>query len=472
MQTLKHFYIRFRKFFFALPKSSSENKDKARREFILNILLLSSIFLSCIALVFTLFHDMFSTISRDGNSSFSIIIIILLYIGAFWLSKKGKARYVAFSLIFFYLFLVTKAIATWGTDTPVALLVYALLIVMSGILINSKFSLLITFLMSFILTVSTILNMQGTITFRQIWKDHPASIEDSVMFSVILFIIAIVSWLFNRESERVLVRARLYESTLKKERNLLEVKVEERTKEIRQLQLEKMASIYQFAEFGKLATGFFHDFSNSVNLVSLNLTELNKKNVTGISEIKDMIYRAQIGIRHMENFIEAVGKHVNNQNVITTFYFSEEINQVIEILNYKAKIMHTKIHFSENPVHQSYVGNPFKFHQLMSNLISNAIDSFEDTQNNNRLVSINLSVYDSLVEISITDNGRGISRQNMKHMFEPYFSTKKSLKGMGLGLSISNAIVINDLKGTVSAKSKIHIGTTVTVKFPLIQKNA
>ncbi len=451
--------------FFRLISPSSLNKESQRREYILNILLVSSIFLSLTAFIITFLFDFFVKTSRDGNSSLTILCTLFFYVICLIFSKKGKAYIVSLVWLGFYFVLITKAVYTWGPDMPVALLIYALIVVMSGILLSSKTAILVTITTIFILNILTILNKQNIIFFRQSWKNHPVSIVDIIIFSVIFIIIAVVSWLFNRESEKALERARISESELEKERNLLEIKVQERTSELRKLQLEETTQLYRFAELGKMASGFFHDFSNSVQLVSLNLQELNKQNISKLSETRELLERAQVGLNHMEEFISAAGKHINNQDICEEFILEEEINQVINILSYKARKAHVYLKFIPDKKTKIF-NNPIKFHQLVSNIVSNAIDSYLEYTEKEKIVTISVYSSNNTVELKVTDNGKGISSFNLRHVFEPFFSTKKYNKSTGLGLSISKSIVTKELKGEIVINSKENKGTTVTINFP------
>jgi signal transduction histidine kinase len=75
-----------------------------------------------------------------------------------------------------------------------------------------------------------------------------------------------------------------------------------------------------------------------------------------------------------------------------------------------------------------------------------------------------------LIEIKVTDTGRGISREDLSKVFDPFFSTKKEGKGLGLGLSVVSAI-IDRHKGTISAESKPGKGTMFTITLPVKGKN-
>ncbi|MCK7529710.1 MAG: HAMP domain-containing histidine kinase [Marinilabiliales bacterium] len=70
------------------------------------------------------------------------------------------------------------------------------------------------------------------------------------------------------------------------------------------------------------------------------------------------------------------------------------------------------------------------------------------------------------VRLEISDNGSGISPDDIPHIFEPFFSTKHDARGIGLGLLIVHGIVQNH-GGKVEIDSVVGRGTTVSIVFPL-----
>jgi two-component system NtrC family sensor kinase len=70
------------------------------------------------------------------------------------------------------------------------------------------------------------------------------------------------------------------------------------------------------------------------------------------------------------------------------------------------------------------------------------------------------------IEIGITDTGCGISEENMKRLFEPFYTTKEVGRGTGLGLAISYGIIQRN-NGTIQVKSHVGEGTTFTIRLPI-----
>ena len=84
------------------------------------------------------------------------------------------------------------------------------------------------------------------------------------------------------------------------------------------------------------------------------------------------------------------------------------------------------------------------------------------------------TAYDSesgTVNIIVSDQGEGISPKNLKHIVDPFFTTKRAHGGTGLGLSISYKIV-KDHDGEVSFKSKVGEGTVAVIMLPADDQRA
>jgi signal transduction histidine kinase len=98
--------------------------------------------------------------------------------------------------------------------------------------------------------------------------------------------------------------------------------------------------------------------------------------------------------------------------------------------------------------------------QAFLNLVLNAIQAME----NGGVLTIGSRLQGDAVEIMIADTGSGISEENRKKLFSPFFTTKKD--GTGLGLAITYRIIENH-HGTINVASEPGKGTTFTVKIPI-----
>jgi signal transduction histidine kinase len=111
------------------------------------------------------------------------------------------------------------------------------------------------------------------------------------------------------------------------------------------------------------------------------------------------------------------------------------------------------------------LGNPGKLQQVFLNLFLNAKDAMVDGGE----LRIRAGVVDSRLEIIVSDTGTGISRDNVKKIYDPFFTTKSAGKGTGLGLSVSYGIV-QEHSGIISVESRLGSGTSFRLEFPLARK--
>jgi two-component system NtrC family sensor kinase len=86
-------------------------------------------------------------------------------------------------------------------------------------------------------------------------------------------------------------------------------------------------------------------------------------------------------------------------------------------------------------------------------------------------LSVTTTADDENVKIEIADTGSGIEEEHLKKIFDSFFTTKDSVKGVGLGLSVCYGF-IKDHGGDIDVKSKVDSGTTFTIIFPIFQQSA
>ena len=112
--------------------------------------------------------------------------------------------------------------------------------------------------------------------------------------------------------------------------------------------------------------------------------------------------------------------------------------------------------------HLSVSGNPVLLRESLTNIFSNAIQAVEE----DGLVAVAASRDGGAVLLRISDNGMGIPKEVMEHIFEPFQTTKRG--GTGLGLFASKNI-LEMHNGSVEVESEEGQGTTVTVRIPSFQ---
>ena len=133
------------------------------------------------------------------------------------------------------------------------------------------------------------------------------------------------------------------------------------------------------------------------------------------------------------------------------------------------KFHHIKFNVKLEDAQFIIVGDPTQFQQIFLNMFINAADAMNERGNISVATRRLIENGKPFVEIEFTDEGQGISEENMPKLFEPFFTTKPVGKGTGLGLSVSHGIV-KHLGGYITVKSEVGKGTSFFVRLPLAEE--
>jgi signal transduction histidine kinase len=110
--------------------------------------------------------------------------------------------------------------------------------------------------------------------------------------------------------------------------------------------------------------------------------------------------------------------------------------------------------------------------QVLTNLINNAfIHGFEGDQRGKVVIGARVTAQD-FVELTVSDDGRGIPEENQGRIFDPFFTTKLGQGGSGLGLNIVYNLVTGVLGGNVTVDSQVGQGTRFTLILPRVPEQA
>ena len=351
----------------------SVNEDLRRREFILNILLLGSVVLSFTAFVVIIIDYIKLGAAYRGGPPLILLAIFGLFLAFYFLSRGGLFVSTSYVFVGVYFIAATYTGYSWGIDVPQGLLIYILVIIMSGILISTRFALIATLTVSLTILLFAHLQSISIIQPDLYWRNEMLDVEDAIVVVVTLSVIALVSWLSNREIDKSLRRARRSEKSLREERDLLEIRVEERTKELEKVQLEKLIQLQHFADFGRVTSGLLHDVANPLASIALNLENLKKESHS--PEIVARTGRALANIKRIKDIIIAGRNQIRKQEIRAPFSPSEQISLAIQMLSFKARKLGIDMEFIPPHTELETYGNSTKFYRTMTSLISNALDS-------------------------------------------------------------------------------------------------
>jgi len=104
--------------------------------------------------------------------------------------------------------------------------------------------------------------------------------------------------------------------------------------------------------------------------------------------------------------------------------------------------------------------------QIKQACIAVLVNASEAVSENGEILFNTFNPDEDHLTIEITDNGSGISSDDIPHIFEPFFSTKHNTRGTGLGLAIVHGI-IQSHDGKTTVRSELGKGTTISINLPL-----
>ncbi|MFH1808080.1 MAG: ATP-binding protein [Pseudomonadota bacterium] len=128
-------------------------------------------------------------------------------------------------------------------------------------------------------------------------------------------------------------------------------------------------------------------------------------------------------------------------------------------IKYRAKLV------KDLPLVPLVLANDGRLAQVFLNLLVNAAQAIQEGDAQNQQIVIRTRARDGLVEVSVTDTGKGIAPEHLGKVFDPFFTTKPSGIGSGLGLSICRSIV-EGLGGEISVRSEAGQGTSFVIRLP------
>ena len=450
------------------PNSSVE--DIARREFILNVLLLGALTLLTLAIAIDVGDRLFADpVSYAENSFPSLILGILFafFLALYTLSRARRVALASYLLLAAFFLLGAVTGFTWGIDVPAQLVFYPLVIVMAGVLISTRFAFVVTVFVAATMLITGYLQRSGVLAVNQYWKTELWTWTDILMIIVIYAIVATVSWLANREIEKSLHRARRSERELKEERDTLEERVKERTEELKKAELERMDQTYHFVEFGRIASGIFHDLINPLAALSLNIDRIADAPGTRKALSED-IARAKRAAGHMQALMDSMRKHLAREGNSEFFSVSHVLEDTVQVLSSYAGSHGVRLIRKPSTENIFTYGSPVALTQVLTNLISNAVQSYpEAPYDDARTIDVGFTHTDNILALTVTDYGSGIPEEALARIFEPFFTTKGDGRGIGIGLSLARRIIEKDFGGTLTVESAVAQGSTFTVRFPI-----
>lgn len=211
---------------------------------------------------------------------------------------------------------------------------------------------------------------------------------------------------------------------------------------------------------GRLSDKIAHELSNPIGGIKNLIEIIETSSHLPANHLEDLV-QIKNGAERALRIIKALQDFANNKNLETQLYSPDLLIQ--EALMFSKSITRNmKILFTGHTETSRIKVQPDLFKQIIFNLIQNAAQACK----NKGCIKIETKRMSSQLQISVTDDGPGISPEFQSQIFEPLFSTKKIGEGTGLGL----AFVKNTLAswgGSISYDSTFHDGARFMIELPI-----
>ncbi len=221
------------------------------------------------------------------------------------------------------------------------------------------------------------------------------------------------------------------------------------------LQAEKLSSI------GLLAAGIAHEVNTPITGIS-SYTQLLLKETPEtdqrkpiLEKIEKQTFRAAEIVNGLLNFARMNGGEFKDLDV------NQLIQDSLALLDHQMRCSNIRLDAVLDRSLPSIYGNAGKLQQVFINLFLNARDAMPTGGE----LRVQTSMNDTMVVVDIRDTGVGISSENIKRIYDPFFTTKDTGKGTGLGLAVSYGI-IQEHGGRIFVDSSLGKGTHFRLKLP------
>jgi len=231
----------------------------------------------------------------------------------------------------------------------------------------------------------------------------------------------------------------------------------------------ELIHVSRLSTMGEMATGIAHELNQPLSAIVNFANGCARRLRLGIGEKEELIAAMEqiaAQARRAGEIIKRLRSMVTRQQPVR-----EDVDLNVLLTDACTLIAHDRqklqvsveSRLSRQPVIARV--DPVQIEQVILNLLRNALDSLRQREPLSRRLVVSTGITrEGQAYIEVEDNGAGIAPEDLKHLFDPFFSTKKT--GMGMGLSISQTIV-TDHNGRISARSVPGRGAVFTVELPL-----
>ncbi len=222
-------------------------------------------------------------------------------------------------------------------------------------------------------------------------------------------------------------------------------KAEIRTKELKEAQLT-IVNASRLSSLGQMAGGVAHEINNPLTIISARANQILKlidKEDTDKLKVKEMLNSILSTVERINKIVKSMRLIAKDgsQDPFKLVSIKHLINTVLEVSSERLKQNNVDLNIQIARDDLMVLCNEVQIEQVLINLINNAYDAVSGLDE--RWIKIEVQEKAKYINFKITDSGKGIPKELVAKIMDPFFTTKDPGKGTGLGLSISHSIIKN-----------------------------
>jgi signal transduction histidine kinase len=275
------------------------------------------------------------------------------------------------------------------------------------------------------------------------------------------------SWQIALIASVILVQGMLIGLLLDERRRRRLAEVESRQR------LAELAHVNRYSAAGELTTSIAHELNQPLGSILTN-AETAESMLKGIAPNLDEVREILADIRRDDQRASEVIRRLRSVLKKTPFEMrdidlNETVREVIGFLGAVARGRDIALKCAATSVDLRVKGDAVQLQQVILNLIINAMDAISQAGAKEREVNVTTSLSPACAEIRVSDTGPGMAVDDLKNVFNPFFTTKP--QGMGMGLAIVRTIV-EAHHGQISAENQLSGGALFTIRLPIARGKA
>ncbi len=238
---------------------------------------------------------------------------------------------------------------------------------------------------------------------------------------------------------------------------------------------EQLARAQKLASVDELSAGVAHEINNPLGIISQEVQWIKHILTTGTTDLSSQDKDLNESVREISLQVDRCKETVSKllslardmKPVIQRVELNDLIDNITGLVKKEAAAKQIQIYTKFQPGLPSVYSDPPLLRQVVLNLLVNATQAMEKSGE----ITVSTSAENNqAVQVIVEDSGCGIPKENLERIFTPFFSTKESKQGTGLGLAFCRGI-IDKLGGSISVTSDVGRGSVFIVRLPVDPRN-